>query len=262
MINPGVRDQFQALTRHPAFQELVRRLAHEPTTRTMLSGLTPTAKALYLTLLWENLEQPVLVVTDTIRTAEVLQELLETFHNLLLAGRGAPPPVHIPALDVLPGQGLSPHPEIKAQRAVGLYRLASGQCSIAVTSVASALLRTEGPEAYRQLALTLKQGEEIAMDDLSAHLESIGYERREPVEMEGEYSVRGGIFDVYPAEAHRPVRIEFFGDSIESLRRFDPETQRSVLKVEEVTLLPMEETPRSREFLRRLAEAQIGRAHV
>lgn len=254
MINPGVRDQFQALTRHPAFQELVRRLAHEPTTRSMLGGLTATAKALYLTLLWENLEQPILVVTDTNRTAEILQELLETFHGLLLAGRGAPPPVHIPALDVLPGQGLSPHTEIKAQRAVGLFRLASGKCSIAVTPVASALLRTEGAAAYRQLALTLRQEDEIAMDDLASHLDSIGYEKREPVEMEGEYSIRGGIFDVFPAEAHRPIRIEFFGDTVESLRRFDPETQRSVLKVEEVTLLPMEETPRTRDFLRRLAE--------
>lgn len=253
MINPGVRDQFHALARHPSFQELLRRLSVDAGGRSQLSGLTPTAKALYLTLLWQALEQPVLVVTDTGRTAEILFELLETFHGLLLSGRGAPAPLLIPAFDALPGQGLSPHTEIKEQRAVGLYRLAAGKCSIAVTPVASALLRTEGRDAYRQLALTLRQGEEIPMDDLAAHLESIGYEKREPVEMQGEYSIRGGIFDVYPAEAHRPVRVEFFGDEIESLRRFDPQTQRSVLKVADCTLLPLEETPRTRAVLRELA---------
>ncbi|MBI4892268.1 MAG: transcription-repair coupling factor [Acidobacteria bacterium] len=254
MINPGVRDQFHALARHPAFQELLHRLSLDAPGRSQLSGLTPTAKALYLTLLWQALEQPILVVTDTNRSAEVLIELLGTFFELLASGRGAPPPLLIPAHDALPGQGLSPHTEIKAQRAVGLFRLASGKCSIAVTPVASALLRTESRDAYRQLALTLRHGDEIAMEDLAAHLDSIGYERREPVEMEGEYSTRGGIFDIYPAEAHRPIRLEFFGDAVESMRRFDPETQRSVLNVEECTLLPLEETPRTRTLLLELAE--------
>jgi transcription-repair coupling factor (superfamily II helicase) len=87
------------------------------------------------------------------------------------------------------------------------------------------------------------------------HLENIGYKRREPVEMVGEYSIRGGIFDVYPAEAARPVRIEFFGDEIESIRQFEVESQRSVLKVSSATLLPLAEYPRSRVLLRELADA-------
>jgi len=254
VINQSVRDQFQSLTRHPAFQELSRRLREERSGRSQLSGLTPTAKALYLTLLWQTLEQPILVITDTNRTAEILFELLQTFHDLLLSGRGVAAPMLIPALDVLPGQNLSPHTDLKEQRAVGLYRLASGKSSITVTPVASALLRTGGTNDYRQLALTLRHNDEIGMDDLAAHLESIGYERREPVEMEGEFSIRGGIFDIFPAESHQPLRLEFFGDTIESLRRFDPATQRSVLKVEECTLLPLEETPRTHALLRELAE--------
>ncbi|MBI5280591.1 MAG: transcription-repair coupling factor [Candidatus Solibacter usitatus] len=232
---------------------MLRRLAEEKGGRSQLSGLTPTAKALYLTLLWEAVEQPLLVITDTNRTAEILVEMLETFHQLLLAGRGAPKPLLIPALDVLPGQDLSPHVELKEQRAVGLYRLASGKSGIAVAPVASALLRTEDASSYRQLAVNVKVGDELPMDDLASHLESIGYQRREPVEMEGEYSIRGGIFDVYPAEAHQPVRIEFFGDTVESLRRFEPQTQRSVLKVGECVLLPLEETPKTPALLRELA---------
>ncbi len=215
----------------------------------MLSGLTPTAKAIHLSLLWQALEQPVLVVTESNRSAEALMELLETLYDFQLQGTGAPRPMLIPALDVLPGQGLSPHTEIKEQRAVGLYRAASGHCSIVVTPVGSALLRVEQRVFYQQLALRIRTGDEIAMDDLATHLENAGYERREPVEMEGEYSIRGGIFDIFPAEAERPVRLEFFGDTLESARRFDAATQRSVERIEEFTVLPLEETPRSRQLL-------------
>ena len=261
MINPAVREEFHSLSRHPAFQELVRILGRREPGRVSLSGLTLTAKALYLTLLWQNLQHPLLVVVDTNRRAEVLTSLLETFYDLLIAGKGAARPLLIPALDVFPGQNLSPHTEIKEQRAVGLYRLASGKTSITVTPVASALLRTEPADFYRQLALTLRTGDEISMEDLAQHLESIGYERREPVEMEGEYSIRGGIFDVFPAEGHRPVRLEFFGDTVESMRRFDPETQRSVLKIDEFTALPLEEAPRTRALLSELAE-KTGRQDI
>jgi transcription-repair coupling factor (superfamily II helicase) len=254
VINPGIRDQFQALGRHPAFHELVRRLSVEEGGRSQLSGLTPTAKALYITLLWQALEQPVLVVTESNRSAEVLAELIDSFFELLMSGKGAPRPLALPAHDVLPGQGLSPHNEVKERRAVGLYRMATGRCSIAVTPLAGALLRTEDRSSYQHLALTLRVGDEISMEDLSEHLDGAGYERREPVEMEGEYSIRGGIFDVFPPEAHRPIRLEFFGDRIESMRRFEPETQRSVLKVNDCLLLPLEETPRSRALLRELAE--------
>ncbi len=161
----------------------------------------------------------------------------------------------IPALDVLPHQRLSPHNEIEEKRAVGLWRLSSHRIPITIAPVASALLRTESPEFYRQLALVLRTGEEIPLDDLVQHLDSIGYEKREPVEMVGEYSIRGGIFDVFPAEAERPVRVEFFGDTIESIRQFDVASQRSVLKVTTAALLPLAEYPRSRALLRQLAEA-------
>ena len=116
------------------------------------------------------------------------------------------------------------------------------------------MLRTEPAEFYRQLALTLRVGEEIPLEDLLRHLESIGYEKRDPVEMVGEYSLRGGILDIFPAEASKPIRIELFGDLIESIRRFDVETQRSVMKIAETTLLPLAEYPKSRELLRAIAE--------
>jgi transcription-repair coupling factor (superfamily II helicase) len=253
VTHPAIRDLFQSLSRDAAFQDVVSRLLHNPLARQSLSGLTTTAKALYLVLLWQATERNLMVVVDGNKEADTLGELVETFFNLLVTG-DLPRPQTIPSLDVLPAQRLSPHSEISEQRAVGLWRLASRKASITITPVASALLRTESAEFYRQLALTLRSGDEIPLEDLLAHLESIGYEKRDPVEMVGEYSLRGGILDIFPAEASQPIRIELFGDLIESIRRFDVETQRSVLKIAETTLLPLVEYPRSRELFRQIAD--------
>ncbi len=253
MTHPAIRDLFQSLARNAAFQDAVGRLIHEPHARVSLAGLTPTAKALYAVLLWQATEQPLMIVVDGNNRAESLSESIETFWDLLVAS-DVPRPQLVPALDVLPAQRLSPHGEISAQRAIGLWRLSSRRVPITVTPVASALLRTESPDFYRQLALTLRVNEELPLEDLISHLDSIGYEKREPVEMVGEYSLRGGILDLFPAESAKPVRIELFGDLIESIRRFDVDTQRSIMKVNEVTVLPLIEYPRSRAVFHSLSE--------
>jgi transcription-repair coupling factor (superfamily II helicase) len=253
VTHPAIRDLLQSLSREPAFQDAVSRLLHDPKAHVPLSGLTTTAKALYLVLLWQATERNLIVVVDGNKEAEALSELVDTFFDLLVTS-DLPRPQTIPALDVLPAQRMSPHSEISERRAVGLLRLATRKASITITPVASALLRTEAAEFYRQLALTLRVGEEIPLEDLLAHLESIGYEKRDPVEMVGEYSLRGGILDIFPAEASKPIRIELFGDLIESIRRFEVETQRSVMKIGEATLLPLTEYPKSREVLHAIAE--------
>jgi transcription-repair coupling factor (superfamily II helicase) len=251
LIHPAVRDVFESLGRHPAFEELVRKLSRDQASQLSISGLTTTAKALYLVLLWQSLERPLLLVVDGAKQAENLQELISTYFDLLAPGQR---PQMLPALDVLPHQNLSPHSEISEQRAVGLLRLATREVPITIAPIQSVLLRTENREFYRQLALQLRVGEELAIEDIVAHLRSIGYEKRDPVEMVGEYSVRGGIMDIFPAEAAQPVRIEFFGDLIESMRRFDVESQRSVLQIKEVTLLPLLEYPKSRELFHELSQ--------
>ena len=212
------------------------------------SGLTPTAKALYATLLWQATERNLIIIVENNKQAESFFEALETFFDLLVAGRNVPRPQLLPALDVLPSQNLSPHAEICEQRAVALWRLASQRALVTVTPVGAALLRGEPAGYYRQLALSLQVGDEIPLDSLLEHLENIGYGKREPVEMVGEYSIRGGILDVFPPESGSPFRLEFFGDQIESMRRFDVESQRSVLKTDECLLLPLVEFPKSRPF--------------
>ncbi len=222
-------------------------------TRTSLSGLTTTAKALYSVLLWQSAGRPVVLVVDGNKQAEAVSEALQTFFSLL-AAEERNTPLLLPALDVMPLQNLSPHAEICEQRAIGLWRLASQRVPITIMPVAAALLRVAPGDHYRQLALKLRVGDELPLDDLLAHLESIGYERREPVEMVGEYSVRGGILDVFSPEAAKPVRIDMFGDQVDSIRRFEVESQRSVLKIEDCTLLPLTEFQRSRALLAELNE--------
>jgi transcription-repair coupling factor (superfamily II helicase) len=255
VTHPAIRDLFHSASKQASFQALVQQLTRGEHGRFSVSGLVSSAKALYLCLLYQALEKPLLIVVDGNKEAEVLLEGTETFFDLLIDNRDLIRPQLIPALDVLPHQRLSPHSEISETRAVGLWRLATHTVPITIVPLASALYRTRSAEFYRQLALTLRTGEELPLEDLLQHLESIGYEKREPVEMEGEYSLRGGILDIFPAEASKPVRIEFFGDEIESIRRFDVETQRSVLKLDSVLVLPLVEHPRSRALLRQLAEA-------
>ncbi len=244
MTHPAVRDLFQTLSRHPAFQELTGKLLRRETGPFSLAGLTPTAKALHLILLWQATERPLLVFADGNQRAETLAELAGTFFDLLVSHAGAGQPQLLPALDVLPGQNLSPHSEISGQRAMALWRMANRSAPLTIAPAAAALVRTHAAEYYRRLALELRVGEELPLDTIEAHLNSIGYEKRDPVEMVGEYSIRGGILDVFPADNARPLRVEFFGDEIESIRRFDVETQRSVVKVGEGRVLPLLEQPR------------------
>ena len=244
VTHPAVRDLFQTLSRHPAFQEILTRALRHEDSELALAGLTPTAKALHLVLLWQLTERPLLVVTDGNQSAEALLELTETFFDLLIGRPEAGRPQLLPALDVLPGQNLSPHTEISEQRAIGLWRMTAAKVPITIAPVGSALLRIHNGDYYRRLAVELRVGEELPLETIEAHLVSIGYEKREPVEMTGEYSIRGGILDVFPAENARPLRIEFFGDEIESIRRFEVESQRSVMKLTEVEVLPLAEQPR------------------
>jgi transcription-repair coupling factor (superfamily II helicase) len=253
VTHPAVKELLQSLARDHAFQELVSQLVRRQATKFSLSGLTTTAKAVYLVLAWQATERPFVVIVDGNKQAEALADLVSAFFDLLINRPDLPKPQILPALDVLPHQRMSPHAEISAQRSLALWRMATRKVPIVIAPVASALLRTESADFYRQLAVTLRAGEETPLDLLVAHLESVGYERREPVEMVGEYSVRGGILDVFPAESNRPIRVEFFGDEVDSIRRFDPETQRSVLKVPDASILPLIEYPRSRELVHDLA---------
>ena len=260
MRNPRIEELFAGLTRSAGLKALIQRLESAGTGAfgnvLRLSGLTLTAKAAYAAVLYRATGRSQILIADGSKQAEALFPAIATFCGLLDV---AYPPLLLPAFDVLPGQGMSPHAEILAARADALDRLSKGDAGIVVMPVAAALTRIHPPQYYQQLTLTLRLHEESALDDLSSHLESIGYERHDPVEMAGEYSVRGGILDVFPPGQDDPVRIEFFGDEIESIRRFDPATQRSTHKLTECVLQPLTEFQKSRTMLARTGRATCAR---
>src|SRR6201996_3539544 len=213
MVLPFVRELLADLEHSEAF-ERVRRHLSGGTGRRRVSGLTFTARALYLPFF--------------VRAAAALNP-----DSVL----------RLPAPDVLPFENLSPHLEIQETRAATLWKIATGQTRLVIAPVEAACMKLFPRDYYRALALKLNVGEEYMPDMLVEHLLSVGYTKVDVVEMPGQVTIRGGILDVYSPEMDRPIRIDFFGDEIESIRKFDPETQRSSTQLEEALLLPLTETP-------------------
>src|ERR1700722_20385669 len=241
MILPFVREIFAELENAPGF-ERVRRHLSLGTGRRRVSGLTATARAIYLPLMARAAKQPVIVIVADNKAAEALEPLLKAGCELT----GAIDPgrvVRFPAHDVLPFENLSPHPDVQEQRAAALWKLSTGAIDILIAPIESAALKLFDLEYYAGLAVTLKRSEEVDIEVLTTHLASVGYTQMDLVEMPGQFTRRGGILDVYSPDADRPVRIEFFGDEIETIRKFDPETQRSQSGLDEAQLLPLTETP-------------------
>lgn len=247
MVLSFVREMFADAERIPAFTRVASHLK-EGTGRLIVSGVTPTAKALLLVLLQRAAERPFILLVPDNPTAEEIVPVLEGFAELT----GALDPesiVSLPARDVLPFQNLSPHPEIQEERAVALWKIASRAASIVVAPVTGASIRLRAPEYYTDLARRIQAGESLDIEALVQHLNAVGYSSADMVEMPGQYAQRGGILDVYSPEADRPVRVEFFGDEVESIRKFDPGTQRSSNSVDQALLLPLSETPVHEELL-------------
>ena len=247
MLLPFVRELFADVETLPAFARVASHLK-EGTGRIRVSGLTPTAKALMLVLFQRTAGRPLIFVVQDNRAVEEFLPVLRGFCKLT-AACDSESVVALPARDVLPFQNLSPHPELQEERATALWKIATGAASIIVTPVAATAIRLRSSDYYTDLARTIRRGESFDLDSLLAHLNTVGYTPTDVVEMPGQYAVRGGILDVYSPEADRPLRIEFFGDEADSIRKFDPASQRSSTPVDEALLLPLTETPVSEHLL-------------
>jgi transcription-repair coupling factor (superfamily II helicase) len=254
VILPFVREVLADVEKSPGFQQAATYLKQRrgepapPAGRIRLSGLVPTAKSLLIPYLQRAAGHPLIVVTATNRAAEALFSVVQAFCELT----GACDPhsvVKLPAYDVLPFENMSPHPEIQEERATALWKIATGAAAIVIEPAEAAAMRLRPAEHYAALARTICRGEPVNVEALVEHLNTVGYTAMDVVEMPGQYAVRGGLIDAYPPEADRPLRIELFGDDVESIRKFDPGTQRSAAPVDEVVLLPLTETPVREEVL-------------
>lgn len=133
-------------------------------------------------------------------------------------------------------------PENESARCAALYDLISGRRGIYITTPQAMLAEVAPPEFFKDKIFTLKQGQQIDPDQLTADLIACDYDHESEVSMPGELSRRGGILDVYSPLYEYPIRMEFWGDEIDSLRFFSPDTQRSVQDVKEVTIIPRGES--------------------
>jgi transcription-repair coupling factor (superfamily II helicase) len=238
MILPAVRERLEALLRHPAMEGVVGEV-RAGANLVGLSGLHDVAKPLVAAYVAHELRRPAFFVTESNRRAEDLAETLRFFAQIFPGSTGGI--AVLPAFDSLPWDAQPPHADILERRAATLYQLANGEVSVVLAPVAAALWRYQDPYVYLTLARTLAKDTEAKHEELITHLASIGYARTEMVELPGQFAIRGGIVDVFSPEALRPVRIELLGDTVESVREFDPRTQRSIAPVVKTTILPLTE---------------------
>jgi len=191
-------------------------------------------------------QRPVVVVTEGLRTQESFQQDISTW--LQVAGGDGRPcsgPLFYPAWETLPHEARLPHVDVISERLQTLAALLDNQQSskaktapVVVTSLAALLQRTFPSDMLGRHTRTLKRGDRIDPLDLVEWLEDQGYEPEAQVTQKGELSLRGGILDIYPLICPWPVRLEFFGDELESLRYFDPLTQISRDEIGSVVVPP------------------------
>ena len=147
-----------------------------------------------------------------------------------------------PSTQVDPYRGFAPHLKVASARARALHSIASGTARVVVASAPGLLPRLPDPAALMLASHEIKPGMDIDPHALANTLVAGGYEPADPVDAHGEFGRRGGILDIFPAGDDLPVRIEFIGDTVESIRRFDPGTQRSVETLDRFGLVPVRET--------------------
>ena len=231
----------------PNFLTDVTSRLQAPDAALSVAGLKGSAPAYLLSRLIPQLSAPLLIVTADQEGADELCRELRYF---------AARPEEIlpfPSWDVTPFEAASPHPDIVGERLNALVRLLDGRARALVVPLAGVLQRVLPRATLGEVCQYLVTGEELERDLLLDKLVKLGYAHVPIVEDRGSFSVRGGILDIFPPDLPKPVRIEFFGDLVETMRFFDPATQRSLEPLEELVLLPSREVILSEAVLKEFA---------
>ncbi|WAT15715.1 transcription-repair coupling factor [Xanthomonas fragariae] len=200
---------------------------------------SPTALAWSIARAAEAHAGPLLVIARDNQSAHQIEADL----HALLSAQSALPVVPFPDWETLPYDQFSPHPEIISQRLAALHRLPSLSSGVVIVPVQT-LMQQLAPLSYIVGgSFDLKVGQRLDLDAEKRRLESAGYRNVPQVMDPGDFAVRGGLLDVFPMGADTPLRIELLDDDIDSIRAFDPESQRSLDKVDAVKILPGREVP-------------------
>jgi transcription-repair coupling factor (superfamily II helicase) len=217
-----------------------------------LSGLTSVAaKAFVLSRLQAETQKNFVVVTDSNKETDKWECDLEFFNSkfkiqdsksgeseILNLKSGI---LNLPSFESDTYASVSPHAETLEKRALALWNLTFQTPDFLVLPAKSLITKTLAPAAIQKLGARLKRDEDFPPEELIEKLVAGGYVREEPIKNIGEFSVRGGILDVWSPTSDLPVRIEFFGDTVDSIREFDADTQLSVGQLKEISIAPMRE---------------------
>ncbi len=184
-------------------------------------------------------DAPVVVIVPDARAVLRLEREIRFY-----AGHDDPPPVlPFPDWECLPYDLFSPHQDIVSQRLLTLYRLPHLSRGVVILSVANLMQRLPPQNYIAASTFHLRSGEHLDLEQLRLQLETAGYHCVSQVMEHGEFAVRGGLVDIFPMGSRRPFRIDLYGEEIESIRHFEPDTQRSLAAVDEIRLLPAREIP-------------------
>ena len=226
-----------------------RQLADELEGVTLLEGLHEPDSAFVFSALFRQAPGFYLWVCLNNRQAETVAANLRFF----MAEEDRDKVLVIPGSETDPYRGLSPHPAIALKRAAALWKLLNGYQGFIVAPMASMATQMPSPANFLSNCIHLELGRFLPLDHVIKKLVQAGYVRQDPVSEVGDYSLRGGILDVFSPARGNPVRIEFFGDEVESIREFDPATQRSIELIPSCEVVPVREMV--------LTEPEVARWH-
>ena len=224
---------FQALNRTPSLRRILSSLKQGEKT-IQVSGLEASSRSLLIAHLFSSLRRPLIIITDAEESASPLFEDLRAL-------QGENQVCLFPSWGIEPYELKTPYPENSGGRLECLGQLRRANPLLVVTTLKAVIEKTITPEVLEASSIMLREGIDFGHEDLAAKLARLNFSRVPLVEEVGDFAVRGGIIDFFPNSSEYPIRIEFWGDAVESLRLFSINTQRSKRRLSEFSLRPQRE---------------------
>ncbi|RCX07754.1 transcription-repair coupling factor [Marinomonas foliarum] len=224
-------------------------ITSKPGFKNTIHGLDGSRKALQLLAIASQYKQPILFMANTVAELNELEDEIQFLNH---QNKDI---LRFSDWETLPYDAFSPHQDIISQRLETLARLTETKNPIILTTIASCLTRLCPKQHIDAQRFHLAEGQELPLEQLSRKLTNAGYLNVENVHEHGEYAIRGALMDVYPMGAENPIRIDWFDNEIESIRWFDPETQRSISKIAEIKMLPAKEFPTTPQGIQQFRQA-------
>jgi transcription-repair coupling factor (superfamily II helicase) len=232
----------EQVTETREYQRLLEELRRDARVISISGLVAGAARALAVAALQRDTGKTFAVVSHTTRDLESWERDLRFWYSALSAKEADDKDILVlPASETDPYAGISPHAQTLERRALALWRLQQRSSKFVLLTARALARKTVSQAAIAKTGVILRRDEDFSPEVLVEQLIATGYMREDPVGGVGEFSMRGGIVDVWPPGREAPVRLEFFGDTVDSVREFDPENQLSTAQLKEVEIAPMRE---------------------